>query len=97
MDTPKLVTVYIAEGKLAGDMARLLLESFGLNPSIAQESVGSTYGLTMGPVGQVDVMVPESQVEEAQEIIEAWEQGEFDEEDDEDTLGDYSNKTDTKF
>lgn len=69
------VTVYTAYGQLAGEMVRLLLESFKIPAIISQESAGITYGLTVGPLGQVKILVPSGHVKEAAEILSAMEEG----------------------
>ncbi len=69
------VTVYTAYGQLAGEMIRLLLESFSIPTIMSQESAGITYGLTVGPLGQVKILVPASHASEARDIILAMEEG----------------------
>lgn len=69
------VTVYTAYGQLAGEMIRLLLESFNIPAIMSQESAGITYGLTVGPLGQVKIMVPVSHANEAREILIAMDEG----------------------
>ncbi|MRS02791.1 hypothetical protein EG832_06140 [bacterium] len=67
--------VYVAEGMLEAESVKILLESFGLTAFVNQESAGTTYGLTVGILGEVDVIVPLSQVEEAKKIIADMEAG----------------------
>ncbi len=69
------VTVYTAYGQLAGEMIRLLLESFNIPAIISQESAGIAYGLTVGPLGQVKIQVPASRAQDAGEILSAMEEG----------------------
>lgn len=61
--------VYVASGGIEAESVKILLESFGLKAYINQESAGKTYGLTVGPLGEVEVLVPSDQVEEALKII----------------------------
>ncbi len=61
--------VYVANGKLEAETVKILLESFGIPAFINQESAGSTYGLTVGPLGEVDVVVPGEFLSEAKKII----------------------------
>lgn len=63
------VYVCSADGQLAGDMIRILLESMGIPAITSQESAGITYGLTVGPLGEVKIFVPEKYLEEAKDII----------------------------
>jgi hypothetical protein len=67
--------VYVAEGRLQAESVKILLESFGITAFINQESAGTTYGLTVGFLGEVEVIVPLSQVEEAKKIIADMESG----------------------
>lgn len=64
-------------GQLAGDMIRILLESMNIPVITSQESAGITYGLTVGPLGEVKVYVPENNYLEAKNIILAVEKGEL--------------------
>jgi hypothetical protein len=75
--------VYVAEGMLQAESVRILLESFGITAYVNQESAGTTYGLTVGILGEVDVIVPLAQVEEAKKIIADMESGKLENDDDE--------------
>jgi hypothetical protein len=77
MNPPKFVPVYTAEGNLAGEMIRLLLESFGIQSILLQESAGAAYGFTVGPMGEVTIMVAENQAEDARQLILAMERGDL--------------------
>ena len=74
-DDQEYVIVYAAYGQLAGEMIRLLLESFNIPAIISQESAGITYGLTVGPLGQVKILVPSDRVKDAGEVLSAMEEG----------------------
>jgi hypothetical protein len=69
------VLVYSANGHLAGEMIRLLLESVNIPVFVAQESAGLAYGLTVGSLGQVNIYVPADQVQTANEVLRAMEAG----------------------
>jgi len=77
----KWVTVYKAQGKLSAEMVRLLLESFRIPAVLSQESVGNTYGLTVGDLGEVEILVEASQMNAALEILQAMEDGKLSAED----------------
>jgi len=70
--------VYIAHGVLDAEMMRAFLESNGIRAFIMQESVGLTYGLTMGPLGECKILVEPQNVETARELITLYETGEID-------------------
>ena len=67
--------VFVANGKLEAETVKILLESFGIPAFINQESAGSTYGLTVGPLGEVDVLVPGENLVEAKKIIDEMKAG----------------------
>lgn len=67
--------VYVADGMLQAESIRIMLESFGITAFVNQESAGTTYGLTVGFLGEVEVIVPLDQVAEAKKIITDMEDG----------------------
>lgn len=71
----RFVQAYTAEGKLDGEMISLMLQSFNIETRMAQESAGATYGFTAGPMGEVIILVPEDQLQDAEEILQAYEEG----------------------
>ncbi len=75
--------VYVASGGIEAESVKILLESFGLKAYTNQESAGRTYGLTVGPLGLVEVRVPADQVEEALKIIHEMNEGNLEEPGDE--------------
>ncbi len=74
-DSRQYLPVYTAYGQLAGEMIRMLLESVNIPAVIIQESAGAVYGLTIGRLGEVKVMVPAQYVEEAQKVLQDMEEG----------------------
>jgi len=73
--------VYVAEGMLQAESIKIMLESFGITAFVNQESAGTTYGLTVGFLGEVEVIVPLNQVDEAKKIIADMEAGNLEEND----------------
>lgn len=71
------VVVYVANGQLEGQMIRAFLESHGIQVLAYEESVGMTYGLTITPLGQVDIRVPADQAEEARQILADMQAGKY--------------------
>lgn len=71
------VVVYVANGQLEGQMIRAFLESKGIQVVAYEESVGMTYGLTITPLGQVDIRVSEEQAEEALQILADMQAGKY--------------------
>jgi hypothetical protein len=70
--------VYTAHGQLDAEMIKVLLESNGIQASIAGESVGTAYGIVFGPLGDMDILVPNSQADNARSILDAMERGDLD-------------------
>jgi hypothetical protein len=67
--------VYIANGMLEAESVKIMLESFGIPAFTNQESAGTTYGLTVGILGEVEVVVPIPHISEAKRIIEEMKAG----------------------
>ena len=70
MDKKELVLVGRSAGQAQAEMMKMVLESYGIQVFIYGESVGSAYGLTITPLGEVDIWVPKSQSLEAAQILE---------------------------
>lgn len=67
--TVRKEVVFIANGMLEAESVRILLESFGIPAYTNQESAGTVYGLTVGPLGEVEVIVPPEHLADAKKII----------------------------
>lgn len=61
--------VYEAEGPLQAELLRGLLEAQEISVVLSQEGIGRVYGLTVGPLAVVQILVPESQVARARQIL----------------------------
>jgi hypothetical protein len=81
MTHPQYITVYTSSGQLEAEIIRSLLEAQGLTVRLSQESAGAVYAFTVGPLGEVDVMVSETDVGKAREVLEAYQRGEFNSDD----------------
>ena len=71
------VTVYVANGQLDAEMVRGFLEASGIPAMISQESVGKVFGLASGPLGEVNVLVPVENSEEALDLLKSMESGDL--------------------
>ena len=76
--TEKYVPIYSAIGINNAILIKNLLISFNIPAETYQESAGISYGIVSGPLGQALIYVPESSVEDANAIIRAYENNEFD-------------------
>jgi hypothetical protein len=75
MNDEEYVEVYSAFGQLQADMIRLMLEAAGLHVLTRGESAGAVYGLTVGTLGEVKVLVLQSEEQSALDFITAMEEG----------------------
>lgn len=71
------VMVYIAMGPLAASMIVDFLKAHGISALSRQESVGTTYGLTVGSLGECQIFVPIQQEDAAKSLLDAMERGDF--------------------
>jgi len=63
------VCIGIVAGPLRAEIARTYLEQAGISVHLQGEALGSVYGFTSGPLGEVRVLVPITQAEEAERIF----------------------------
>ncbi len=77
MDRKKWVVAAKIPGEFQAELIRGLLEAQGLNVYLSIEGAARAIGITVGSLGEVDVMVPEEELEEALEIINSYHAGEF--------------------
>lgn len=69
--------VYTAYGQLDAAMIVDFLKSQGIEAKSMQESLGSIYGLTVGPLGESLIYVVSDQKEKALEVLQGMENGEY--------------------
>lgn len=62
--------VYIANGMLEAESVKILLESFNIPAYTNQESAGTVYGFGVGPMGEVEIIVPSLYIDDAKKIIQ---------------------------
>lgn len=77
MSDEKWELITEVSGELQADLLRNLLEAQGIQVFLNQEGAGRAYGLTVGPMGEVQVLVPSHQSEEAREIVDDYFAGKF--------------------
>ncbi|MCE5207050.1 MAG: hypothetical protein LLG42_01935 [Chloroflexi bacterium] len=70
-------TVLLANGQLMAESFRLFLESFGIQAILGRESAGVVYGLTVGPLGEVDIKVTPGNATDARILLDAMQKGYF--------------------
>ena len=65
-------------GTLEAEILRGLLESRGIPVVLSHESAGTAIGLSVGPLGEVEILVPADQLEAAREILQQYSNDELD-------------------
>jgi hypothetical protein len=65
----KYVVVDTVSGRGIAEILRSFLQSQGIQCELSQEALGSVYGLTVGSLGSVDLLVPSYQGKRARELI----------------------------
>jgi hypothetical protein len=68
-------------GELQAEILRGLLEAQGIQVILNQEGAGRAYGLNVGSLGQVQIMVPSHAAPEARQVLEDYYAGKFEETD----------------
>lgn len=66
-------------GELQAEILRGLLEAQGIEVILNQEGAGRAYGINVGPLGQVQIIVPSYAATEARKILEDYYTGKFEE------------------
>ena len=64
-------TVYVAANRMEADIVRAHLEAEDIPAVVRGEAVGGVYGLTTGPMAQVEILVPAPLAERARTIVHA--------------------------
>lgn len=77
MSEVKWEVVVEVPGGLRVEILRNMLEARGITVFLNQEGAGRAVGLTVGPLGDVQVMVPDYQSQEARQIIDDYFEGRF--------------------
>jgi hypothetical protein len=76
---------WVVVGEIAGtiqaEILRGLLEAQGISVKLGQESAGRAYGLELGPLGTIRILVPENEQAEAESILGDYMAGRYDSED----------------
>lgn len=68
------VEVYVAANELEAQVIKSFLESNDIPVMIRNEAIGRVYGMTVGPLAQVSVYVPEPLAPRALALLEAQEE-----------------------
>ena len=66
----ELVSVGTADGQVEAEIIKGLLTANGVEVWISQESAGLALGLTVGAMGEVEIMVRAEQAEQARSLLD---------------------------
>lgn len=64
-------------GELQGELLRGLFEAQGIPVTLNQEGAGRAYGIGIGALGLVQILVPSNFAEQARQILEQYYAGDF--------------------
>ena len=73
--------VHEVYGEIQAELFRGLLEAQGIQVVLNQEGAGRAYGLNIGSLGQVQILVPAHSAAEARQILDDYYSGKFEETD----------------
>ena len=69
MNKEKIKLVWIAQGYLDAQIKKSYLVSHGIEPILYEESLGTLYGFTNTPLGEVEIFVKSVDFEKAQVLL----------------------------
>jgi hypothetical protein len=72
--------VATASGKLEADIIKGMLEAQGVETMLSYEAAATAYGLGVGRLARVEILVREEQIAEAEAILEDYQSGKYAEE-----------------
>jgi len=72
-----LVVVYTAVGPGQADIIKSALLAADIPAETSREGAGAAYGFTVGPLGMVDILVPEDYAAQAEDLLEAMRRGDL--------------------
>jgi hypothetical protein len=69
--------VFVASGEIHARQVRTFLEAAGISTAVRGESLRNTHGLTVDGLGAVEILVAESDVDQARALLQSAEAGDF--------------------
>lgn len=64
-----------ASGDIEAEILRGMLQAAGIEVALRRESAGSAFGLSVGPLGMVELAVPADQIELAEQVLDDYDSG----------------------
>lgn len=77
----KLMTVESVNGMLEAEILRGLLESSGVRVWLSHEAAGTAIGISIAPLGSVDIMVQEKDLDRARQVLDDYQAGRLEDDD----------------
>lgn len=74
----KWETLTKAQGDLEAEIIRGLLEAQEIPVVLSREGAGRAFGFTVGPMGEVEILVPMDHLHQAKIILKQYEDGSLD-------------------
>jgi hypothetical protein len=68
-------------GKLEAEIIHGMLRAYGIEAMMSHEAAASIYGLGVGPTADVDLLVPENQLEDATQLLDDYRHGRLEQQD----------------
>lgn len=78
--------VDVVNGEFQAQLLRGLLEAQGVLVQLSKEGAGRAYGLSVGALGEVQILVPTDSKDLAEQILKDYYEGKFISEDEADSL-----------
>ena len=78
MSYDEWITLETVQGDLEAELIRGMLEAQEIPVLLSREGAGRAFGLTVGPMGEVEVLVPKALENDAKKILEQYKNGYFD-------------------
>ena len=69
------IVVDVVSGKLEAEMIKSYLNAYGVQCELSQEAAAWVEGLTIGPLAEVEILVPSHQGKQARELIADYHKG----------------------
>lgn len=78
MKSDKWVLLDKVNGSFKAEILKGLLEAQGIETMLSQEGAAHYgYALTVGPMGEVEILVPSRELEHARQVLSDYEAGKF--------------------
>lgn len=71
VDRPLKVVASVA-GKMEAEIIRGMLQARGIEVVLSQESAATAYGISVGALARVDIMVPSDQAQSAESVLDEY-------------------------